>query len=639
MRSLPDPPPSGTDPGLRARAETWRRSDGGLGGVVAVGLRNRVAVLSVGVSADGTVRAGQAVVGAAGFDAPPLELAGACGHFSPGARERLLLGLVDASPVELASALHRASSVPSPAQVPTWGRGRYDKPTRSRSGRDAPPPPRPDLDAAYSPGGTHLALRLRPFECIPVTAVPGTARHRDTGGDMEPFLPEFGSVPGMELVGLVEFIRPWVQAMAAAAHGHLPFLTARNAGDRTLSWYGAAGEAGRRRRQAGALYPALAGIIAAEPSVAAAVDAGEPFEASLADVLDGFPYPDRRAGFDRARLRRMRGAPPFPDMGRLARAVSVAAATDLPSVPSCPADWALFDANADRVGPAAADVGLGLPGLLAPGLPMEASWLVALSRGSDVASRCSATLVAPLLAGGPYLPGGRERAGHLLFAGLGILAIGKLGDRWHARETRFNAALPVPTDPEGAGWPALFAPFRHDGVEVSCVTGPAALRAEGMVGPDADGVPGLAHCVGGFGPQCHAGQSYVASVREGGRRLSTVEFQCLQGVPVVIQHHGAGNADAPPRAMAAVKALVDAVLAGSVRVDPEALKGRPPESYRDGVDWSDPANLAAAHAAWRPYLRGRARDGVDGLRCVLAAQATPAAGWSASGSRGLAQAP
>jgi hypothetical protein len=171
--------------------------------------------------------------------------------------------------------------------------------------------------------------------------------------------------------------------------------------------------------------------------------------------------------------------------------------------------------------------------------------------------------------------------------------------RWHADGDRFlNALDPVPDD---AAWPALFRDADlPGGIRALCVTTPAALVAEGGSGPDAEGVRGLAHCVGGYARRCLAGGTHVVSLRApDGSRLSTVELHAGGPFPVrIAQHRGAANGEPPARALAAAEALLDGLRTGAVPMDAPALAFRGPMPE---APWTPDAAMRAMEA-WAPHL-------------------------------------
>ncbi len=643
---------------LSAWTETFRRPDGGLAGVLAALVGDRVAVLAIGVAPDGgpvTVR--QAVTAASAYGASAESLADLGRPFLAGARERLLLGLVDGDAREVAhSVASLAPGLPPLGRrdAPGWGNGRYDRPASPRDngglrqgGSGA--------DARHGVGVPHLALRLRGFAAIPESPPPPVFPAGPVAGARRGLPPSTGlfrDVPGMMQVPLIDFLRPWLGELGDAAHGHLRFLVPSTWTDATLDHFGAPGRVGTYRRQAGALYPAFVPLLVSDGAASRAVDGGRPFEDALLRAAAALLPEGTRGGLTPAKLRRMRALPPQPGIGKLAQVLSLAARLPLHALPS-PDGWAELAMRVGQVDAGADALGLPVRDLIGPrtapwptpgreeastaGAYRAAAYLTELSHARDMADRCAETLVAPLLHGSRSHPLGRRLASRLLFGGLDVVRLGRLSRRWHLDLATFESALPPPGR-DGSPWPALFPPFEAPGgLRVECLTSPGDLREEGAA---------LRHCIGGYALACYCGESHVAGVRRGGERISTVSLQPMDGRVAVLSHHGARNAEPAPEAVAAVGALVRAVMAGTVSLDPAAARERGEEGYDDGRDWEDPGTLARAVDAWRPYLPSRlSRSGPVGVRTALAALAGAQAaeyegtGLRRSGSAGMAQEP
>lgn len=643
---------------LLARTETFPRPGGGLDGVFAAQVGERVAVLAIEVAPEGSsVTVRQAVTESPGYGAPAAALAALGTPFHAGARERLLLGLVDGDAREIAHSVAALSQGLPPLGrrgAPAWGKGRYDLPASPREngglrqgGTGA--------DARHGVGVPHLALRLRGFATLPETLPPSV-----TGGSRHPSrrdLPAGGpnrDIPGMLPVPLIDFLGPWLEDLARVAHGHLRFLAPSTWTDATLGYFGAAGLAGAYRRQAGALYPAFSPLIASEGPVREAVDAGRPFEDALTLAAAALVAPGLRPGLTRAKLRRMRTLPPQPGIGKLAQILSLAARLPLHVLPA-PGGWSEMAQRVGQIDMGADALGLPVRTLIGPrtapwpvpGRPGDggpeansarvAGYLTELSHARDMADRCAETLAAPLLLGRRSHPRGRLLAARLLFGGLDVVQVGKLSRRWHLDLATFETALPPPRR-DASSWPALFPPFAAlGGITVECLTTPAELREDGAA---------MRHCVGGYALACHTGESHVASIRRGGERLSTASLQPMDGQVVVLAHNGVRNAAPPPEAVGALGDLVRAVLSGAVSLDPAAVLERAEDGYDDGRDWSDAATLARSLDAWRPYLPSRLSvSGVEGIRAALVgfedgqAAEGEGTGLRRSGSEGIAQEP
>ncbi len=177
----------------------------------------------------------------------------------------------------------------------------------------------------------------------------------------------------------------------------------------------------------------------------------------------------------------------------------------------------------------------------------------------------------------------------------------------------------------GAGLPG----HREGDVECVVLLDGAALVAEGGRGPDADGVMGLDHCVGGYGRQCRDGSTRVMSVRRvtpDGRmeRLSTVAFETGPDGPALTQHLGGGNGEPPPAATSFVEGYLRLLAGGRLAFDRSQVVPVGPEETDEtedaGYDFRRPGAWEAVRDAWAPFvprpLRTMAPE--DVVRCVLA---------------------
>ncbi len=222
-------------------------------------------------------------------------------------------------------------------------------------------------------------------------------------------------------------------------------------------------------------------------------------------------------------------------------------------------------------------------------------------------------------------------AGRLLYGDKSAAAIMEASREWHARRQAMDSKVRVAS--RALAWPALFdGTFRDGGLGIVAITTHEGLRDEGWDGEDRNGVQGLHHCVATRLAECLAGRAHVLSVRtiraDGTwERLSTCEIGARvdeDGGPHlrVREHKGLGNAAPDPAAVAAVSRLTSAITAGHIDVSEAALSPRrPSRSLEDvcGYDWRDPAAIANAFEAWRPFVPRWCRDlGPDDLRRALA---------------------
>lgn len=184
----------------------------------------------------------------------------------------------------------------------------------------------------------------------------------------------------------------------------------------------------------------------------------------------------------------------------------------------------------------------------------------------------------------------------LLLGGRTLPALAEVCARWHARSdaaARFLAGLAGPDAPAG---PRLFDDVDlGDGLYLTCLNTVGALLDEGAPGPDAAGVDGLHHCVGGYGELVSTGRTSVASLRRRtGRgtfeRLSTAEVDWSAHPYDLVQHQGPRNTDPPPWQEEALNRGL-----GEVADDARAAHAahRPPEG-----GWPRSAGLVVRADAW-----------------------------------------
>ena len=210
-----------------------------------------------------------------------------------------------------------------------------------------------------------------------------------------------------------------------------------------------------------------------------------------------------------------------------------------------------------------------------------------------------------------------------------LLRIAQAAHAWHAHPLLRSDTRGLPLD---TTWPTPFDPFYLGmGLEAHVLGSVQELIDEGMDGPDSTGLPGLAHCVGGYGRQCQTGESLIVSLRRtaahGGTRVSTAELVpdktgAGRAAPVwslagrayrVNQHRGLANAEPPGEAIESLLFLKEALAAGAVPLRPEALDRRPPLETR-----ADARHAACFHPAWRRILPRRyARMSLDELAGVV----------------------
>ncbi len=203
-------------------------------------------------------------------------------------------------------------------------------------------------------------------------------------------------------------------------------------------------------------------------------------------------------------------------------------------------------------------------------------------------------------------------AEHLVRGSRSVSSQIALSASWHRRAAAMRAAvaaLPHSTS-VGADWAAGLPDMTHGVHDVRILVGERELLDEGARGPDAGGVVGLSHCVGGHAHRCRAEGLRVASIgtwTEGRRlRLSTAALRLLGGRVTVVEHRGRGNARPPPEAEAILGAYLDAISSGLLRVDPGALAPVPhgPSTLAEGCgyEWWAPGAWETVRDLWAPFL-------------------------------------
>ncbi len=198
-----------------------------------------------------------------------------------------------------------------------------------------------------------------------------------------------------------------------------------------------------------------------------------------------------------------------------------------------------------------------------------------------------------------------------LLSGRSLPAVLEASARWHRTSGTMDAAYADAMSATGGSppWGAGLPDASYGDVSVRVITDDVALLAEGSRSA-ADGASGLAHCVGGYGPDCRSGTVRVASVRRLHRdgtwsRLSTASFRMGPGGrPALDQHRGFGNVDPPADAATAIQAYVRDLRSGTLAIDVPGL-ARVPEPTVPG--WSGAVPLeggawARVRDAWAPLL-------------------------------------
>ncbi len=274
-------------------------------------------------------------------------------------------------------------------------------------------------------------------------------------------------------------------------------------------------------------------------------------------------------------------------------------------------DWA---ALGERLGSAA-----GLPAEAAPG---------ALARAIDDIHDMAVSFEAQVLRPARDLSGihgagdGDYVATALLHDGRTLRRSLEMSTRWHKAQAGISAGIAALPGAAPRSWPAALPDWTRGEVRLTVLTDAAQLRAEGAGVPDAEGVTGLTHCVGGYAGSCLSGHSRIVSLRrstpDGEVRLSTAQLRHTRDGLALLQHRGPGNADPCKEAHEALAAYAGAIHDGRLRVDERGLVpiiGQGMMSVAAGYDVGGAGNWERVVALWGPHMPRHLR-GID--RMVLA---------------------
>ena len=218
---------------------------------------------------------------------------------------------------------------------------------------------------------------------------------------------------------------------------------------------------------------------------------------------------------------------------------------------------------------------------------------------------------------------------------------------WHRRRTRIEADLAELPGVRSADreWGACMPAFSALGLSIRPLVTQRALSDEGRDGPDADGVQGLDHCVGGYAPECMRGESRIMGIVRTGpdgkvTRVSTVEFTFSEGPPPrireVAQHLGRRNGPPGQAAELFLEAYERHLDANPNLVRDVDLEPTSDADVEDpGYDARVQGNWERAMAAWSSCMpRALRRLGPGDFRDMLDAAAVtsgrhgPARTWS-----------
>ncbi len=221
------------------------------------------------------------------------------------------------------------------------------------------------------------------------------------------------------------------------------------------------------------------------------------------------------------------------------------------------------------------------------------------------------------------------QASAILLGGRSLPRVLEMSADWHRRQHGMRAAMAAMPGALAAGrWPAGLPDATFGDIEVKVLSDAEALAAEGAPGRDADGVPGLDNCVGGYDADCMRGMCRVVSLRrrhpdETWARLSLAEVS-LHGVPAyeILQHVGRSNEAPPAETQAVLERYLDGCRRGSIPCDTGAFAPVPgaegtPAARACGFDPRVEATRVAMARMWDRYvsvpLRGLDREAVHGL--------------------------
>ena len=206
----------------------------------------------------------------------------------------------------------------------------------------------------------------------------------------------------------------------------------------------------------------------------------------------------------------------------------------------------------------------------------------------------------------------------------GILATAK---EWHGHLHEIDGAIPTEHDKDPP-WTPLFEPVVMGDIRLAPLVTAAEMEAEGGRLPDANGVPGLDHCISSYRPQAAMGFTHIVSLRRDlpdGRyeRLATAEIgQDIDGTIHLVQMHGRDNTKPP---VEAARAMDEFLAQNSIL---PFVAPRRPESFEKvralcGYDWTVRENLERAVAAYA-FLLPRDLRSLDALRRHLGDALPPA---------------
>jgi hypothetical protein len=218
-------------------------------------------------------------------------------------------------------------------------------------------------------------------------------------------------------------------------------------------------------------------------------------------------------------------------------------------------------------------------------------------------------------------------ARQVLYAGKSALGVIEAAKRWQAAVPEIHLRMPY-AGGISACWQPLFDPVSApNGLRVVALDSARALYDEGRADADASGATGLDHCVGTSTVHAAEGYYFYASIRriapDGSyERVSTLEIEfAYDGTPARLrQHHGRGNADPHPAAVAAAEWLLKHHPMAPWRAFHQCRTVHGKSNLvgeKCRYDWRRPGFVEAAVAAYGPALPARF-SGMDATELRLA---------------------
>lgn len=199
----------------------------------------------------------------------------------------------------------------------------------------------------------------------------------------------------------------------------------------------------------------------------------------------------------------------------------------------------------------------------------------------------------------------------LMFADKSLFGVVETLDRYHGDSREFTESVARVAAGRGITWPAPMPKrFSHRDLDYVWLTTPVELIDEGAAGPDADGMEGLDHCVGGYVTDCMEARSFILSIRRttDGRqeRVATAEYRydAVSGGVELAQISGRANAVVP----GSIEAAAERIRLALERVD--TVAGLVANASRKPVLGlvRSPAEIGIVRAGLAKFLPRHLRD-------------------------------